>query len=70
MGSVERALDYDLISAICHLSMSAGPLFVFKAARRFFPPVALKRGLPFLSFITERLADQDRALLEHAIATM
>ncbi len=69
-GFVERLLDYDLISAVCHLSLSVPPLLVLDMARRFFPPTALKSGLPFLNFITERLTDHDRVLLERAISTM
>ncbi len=54
-ASRERALSYDLMSALSHLSLSAGPLRVIEAARGFSSPVTLGDGLPFLSFVTERL---------------
>ncbi len=69
-GSTQRALDYDLMSALCHLSLSTDPALVLDLARAFFPATAFKEGLPFLSFITERLSDQNRVLLERAISTL
>jgi len=60
-GNIERALDYDLMSAICHLSLSVDPTVVLNVARTHFSTVELKRAVPFLNFITGRLTKRDRA---------
>ena len=59
-GAVERAMSYDLMSAICHLSLSVEPPVVVNAACTFFSAAELQDALPFLNFITRRLPHQKR----------
>ena len=59
-GAVERAMSYDLMSAICHLSLSVDASVVVNAACTFFSAAELQDALPFLNFITRRLPHQRR----------
>jgi len=67
-GSVERAMSYDLMSAICHLSLSVAPAMVLEVAHRFFSAAELEEALPFLHFITRRLTHRDRAMILQTIS--
>ncbi len=59
-GAVERAMSYDLMSTVCHLSLSAEASVVVNAACTFFSAAELQDALPFLNFITRRLPHQKR----------
>ena len=67
-GSVERAMSYDLMSAICHLSLSVAPAVVLEVASRFFSAAELEEALPFLHFITRRLTHRDRDIIFQTIS--
>jgi len=59
-GAVERAMSYDLMSAVCHLSLSVDASVVVHAACTFFSAAELQDALPFLNFITRRIPHQKR----------
>jgi len=67
-GDIERALDYDLISTVCHLSLSVDPTIVLNVARTHFSAAELRRAVPFLNFITGRLTKRDRAQILQTIS--
>jgi hypothetical protein len=67
-GNTKCAADYDLMSAICHLSLSADPLVVCNAAYKFFSAAELKETLPFLNFITRRLTHRERDKISQIIS--
>ncbi|MGZ4849594.1 MAG: RIO1 family regulatory kinase/ATPase domain-containing protein [Halobacteriota archaeon] len=69
-GDIELGMSYDLMSAICHLSLSIDAAEVLEAASTFFPPEMLKEGLPYLSFITPRLTHQQRDFLFRTISAL
>jgi len=69
-GNIERALDYDLMSTVSHLSLSVGPTIVLNVARTHFSTAELKRALPFLNFITGRLTKRDRAQILQTILAL
>jgi tRNA A-37 threonylcarbamoyl transferase component Bud32 len=60
-GNIERALDYDLMSVVCHLSLSVDPAIVLNVARAHFSAAELRRAASFLNFITRRLTKRERA---------
>jgi serine/threonine protein kinase len=66
-GNIERALDYDLMSTICHLSLSVDPTTVLNVARTPFSTAELRRAVPFLNFITGRLTKRARAQILRTI---
>jgi len=66
-GSLERALDYDLMSTISHLSLSVDPTVVLNVARTHFSTAELRRAVPFLDFITGRLTKRERAQILQTI---
>jgi len=66
-GNIERALDYDLMSAVCHLSLSVDPTIVLNIARTHFSTSQLRRAVPFLNFITGRLTKRNRAQILQTI---
>jgi hypothetical protein len=66
-GDIERALDYDMTSAICHLSLSADPAIVLEAARAHFSTAELRGAVPFMNFITQRLTNRERAQILQTI---
>jgi len=67
IGNIERALDYDLMSTVCHLSLSVDPTIVLNVARTHFSTAELRRALPFLNFITGRLTNRDRSQILQTI---
>ena len=69
-GNVERAMSYDLMSAICHLSLSIAPALVLEVASRFFSAAELEEALPFLHFITRRLTHRDRDIIFQTISAL
>jgi len=69
-GAVERAMNYDLMSAVCHLSLSAEASLVVDAARTFFSAAELQDALPFLHFITRRLPHQKRDQISEMISAL
>ena len=69
-GAVERAMSYDLMSAICHLSLSVEPPVVVNAACTFFSAAELQDALPFLNFITRRLPHQKRGQILEMISAL
>jgi hypothetical protein len=69
-GNIERALSYDLMSAICHLSLSADPAIVLRAAHKHFSAPELRNGIPFLNFITRRLTKRKRAQILQIILAL
>jgi len=66
-GDIERAYSYDLMSAICHLSLSADPAFVIDAACKYFSAPELREAVHFLNFITRRLTNRERAQILQTI---
>jgi hypothetical protein len=68
VGSVEKAMDYDLMSAVCHLSLSIDATSVLNAARGHFSAAELREAIPFLSFITGRLTKQERGEILRTIS--
>ena len=66
-GNIERALDYDLMSTVCHLSLSVDPTTVLNVARTHFSTAELRRAVLFLNFITGRLTKRDRAQILQTI---
>ena len=66
-GNIERALDYDLMSAICHLSLSVDPTTVLKVASTHFSTAELRGAVPFVNFITQRLTNRERAQILQTI---
>jgi len=69
-GNVERALSYDLMSAICHLSLSADPALVLDAACNHFSAPELRDAIPFLGFITRRLTKEKRTQVLQTILAL
>jgi len=69
-GSLERALDYDLMSTISHLSLSLDPTVVLNVARTHFSTAELRRAVPFLDFITGRLTKRERAQILQTILAL
>jgi predicted Ser/Thr protein kinase len=69
-GNIERALDYDLMSTICHLSLSVDPTIVLTVARTHFSTAELRLAVPFLNFITGRLTKRDRAQILQTILAL
>ncbi len=69
-GNIERALDYDLMSTVCHLSLSVDPTTVLNVARTHFSPAELRSAVPFLNFITGRLTKRDRAQILQTILAL
>ena len=53
-------MSYDLMSAVCHLSLSVDASVVVHAACTFFSAAELQDALPFLNFITRRIPHQKR----------
>ncbi len=66
-GNLGRALGYDLMSAVCHLSLSVDPNIVLNVARSYFSAAELRDAVPFLNFITQRLAKPERAQIVQTI---
>jgi tRNA A-37 threonylcarbamoyl transferase component Bud32 len=66
-GNIDRALDYDLMSTVCHLSLSVDPTIVLNVARAHFSAAELRGAVPFLNFITGRLTKRDRAKILQTI---
>jgi hypothetical protein len=66
-GDIKRALDYDMTSALCHLSLSVGPAIVLEAARAYLSTAELRGAVPFVNFITQRLTNRDRAQILQTI---
>ena len=69
-GAVERAMSYDLMSAVCHLSLSVDASVVVNAACTFFSAAELQDALPFLHFITRRLPHQKRDQIFEMISAL
>jgi tRNA A-37 threonylcarbamoyl transferase component Bud32 len=69
-GNIERALEYDLMSTVCHLSLSVDPTVVLNVARTHFSTAELRRAVPFLNFITGRLTKRDRAQILQTILAL
>jgi hypothetical protein len=67
-GNIERALDYDLMSTVCHLSLSVDPTTVLNVARAHFSTAELRRAVPFLNFNTGRLTKRERAQILQTIS--
>lgn len=67
-GNLERALDYDLMSTISHLSLSVDTTVVLSVARNHFSTAELRRAVPFLNFITGRLTKRERAQILQTIS--
>jgi len=70
IGAVERAMSYDLMSAVCHLSLSADASVVVNAACTFFSAAELQDALPFLHFITRRLPHQKRDQIVEMVSAL
>ena len=69
-GAVERAMSYDLMSAVCHLSLSVDASVVVNAACTFFSAAELQDALPFLHFITRRLPHQKRDQISEMVSAL
>ena len=70
IGAVERAMSYDLMSAVCHLSLSADASVVVTAACTFFSAAELQDALPFLHFITRRLPHRKRDQIAEMVSAL
>jgi len=69
-GNFERALDYDLMSTVCHLSLSVDPTIVLNVARTHFSTAELRDAVPFLNFITRRLTKRERRQILQTILAL
>jgi len=70
IGAVERAMSYDLMSAVCHLSLSADASVVVNAACTFFSAAELQDALPFLHVITRRLPHRKRDQIAEMVSAL
>lgn len=66
-GNLGRAMGYDLMSAVCHLSLSVDPNIVLNVTRSYLSAAELRDAVPFLNFITQRLTKPERAQIVQTI---